>query len=1410
MNEERVLEGLDPEGSKEEDELSYFKSNRYDRSYHYVPGHGFSRYNTALKNLMPIRKKNKNNTHLGVDEAGLWQFITYNWLTKYMRQSFKKGLTLDDIPNPCPQDSCAYNTQRLETLWQDELMRKGPQSASLNCATWRFMRTRAIVSSVLIMLCVILGFISIAFFMRYLLEYTESEEDSFLIGFKWAMLFTLTELVRNTLYAIAWTTNYRTAIRLRAGCLGMLFRKIMRVHHFGDKTVGELINIFSNDGQRIYDLVLFGPMIASGPISMILGIGYVYWLLGPWPVLGLCSMFIFYPLQYLLSRLSGFFKRKVFILTDKRLTVLSEILNSIKFIKLYSWAKIYINKISEIRKKELSLLHKVSYCNSFASSLSTNAPVVAAILTFFIHITVTGTLTASQAFSIMGLYFKTLINALHFTREGFRTLIDFNLTTQRFKAFPVMSFIFITVRLYVTYFQYGISNYIDLKITCSRLKSVMLLNEHTTLLSRPVDKSQSICIADGTFAYYTNRRMSTAASMKRRKSVAVQKAAEAERANENELDLLNRAEFEQSLNSNYKEILFDINFFAPKRSLIGVCGPVGSGKSSLLAGILGHLYMTRGKLCREGACAYVSQQPWLVNATVRENILFGEKFIARKYYDVVQCCDLGIDIDSLPGGDNTEVGERGINLSGGQKQRISLARALYSDRDIYLLDDPLSAVDSEVANTIFEKAILKALHSKTVVFVSHHVKFLNECDELVIMKEGRIVERGTPGDLSSRESEYKLIMESFSRIDLEAQDEDEVEESKAALNHRKKSTDNGKKNFKVGAKQDGMLIKEEVKEQGEIQFSTFLSYINACGGWFLFFSLIIVMVMNMGSSAFSSWWLHEWIKAGSGNVTYTDANNNTLLSDRIIDNPDYGMYRNVYGFTILAILFTNLIRGYVFTKVTLKASAKFHKTLLNKLMKTYLSFFESTPAGRIQNLFAKDIDEVETKLPLTLESLIQGLMNTVFSVLFICMAFPLFAIFLLLLCLVYYFIVHRAFRAGLRELKRLDNLTRSPVFSNVLTTVQGLDTIHAFGKEQGFIQRFTSSFDFNSVCFYMSSVANRWIALRVDTVAVLIIFGASLFSIVMKGSVPASLAGLAIAYATTLSGMLQFTLRLVTDNEVKFISVERINTYIGILKEEGGHGPKGTPKETWPELGIIRFRKVELKYKDEAEPVLKGISFHIRSEEKIGIVGRTGAGKSSIVTALFRLVEISSGSIIIDDLDIANLNLNELRRRLSIIPQDPVLFSGTIRSNLDPLDNFNDEELWSALEKTSLKERVMMTEEKLHTKVESNGSNLSTGEKQLLCLARALLKNSKILVLDEATSGLDMETEKIIQRTLFDKMKHCTVIIIAHRLETIKSCHRILVMNRGEIAEFDEPATLLNDNNSMFYRMMAASNQNEI
>lgn len=378
----------------------FFQPGISDRSYQYVPNKGISRYYPALRNLVPVRRKKKAKKNLGVDESSLWAFITYNWLTKYMVKAYKKGLTVEDVPNPSPQDTCDYNVQRMEALWQEELIKEGPQSASLSFASWRFIKTRVIISSIILSLSIILGFISVAYFMRYLLEYAENENASYFIGLKWALLLTFTELVRVTLYSIVWSSNYRTAIRLKTAFLGMLYRKILRVHSLGDKSIGELINLFANDGQRIFDLVILGPMIIGGPISMILGVTYVLWILGPWPVLGLCSMFIFYPIQYLFTRLGGYLKRKVYTITDARLTVISEILTSIKFVKLYAWAKIYIKKITDIRKKELSLLHNVAYCQSFSSSLSTSAPVVAAILTFLIHIFIEKKITASQVFNL--------------------------------------------------------------------------------------------------------------------------------------------------------------------------------------------------------------------------------------------------------------------------------------------------------------------------------------------------------------------------------------------------------------------------------------------------------------------------------------------------------------------------------------------------------------------------------------------------------------------------------------------------------------------------------------------------------------------------------------------------------------------------------------------------------------------------------------------------------------------------------------------------------------------------------------------------------------------------------------------------------------------------------------------------
>ncbi|XP_024082084.1 multidrug resistance-associated protein 5-like isoform X2 [Cimex lectularius] len=1392
-------------------------SGPWDTPKQYIPSTGFSRYRPSLKNLIPVRRKStKEQNILELDNAGLWSFLTIKWLTKYFKLAFHKGLLkVEDVPNPSPFDTCEYNVQRLETIWNEEVTKKGTQSASLVYAIWRFIRTRIIISALLFTLYVTLNFISVAFFMRYLLEFTETSDASYWEGLQWTVLLGITEITRVIIYSVAWIMNYRTSMRLRSAVLAMLYRKILRVYCMENKTVGEIVNMFANDGQRIFDLLLFAPMIVSSPVSLLFGIGYVFFMLGPWPVFGLLVMFLFYPIQYGLARLASHYKALSLKVTDIRISTITNMLSQMKFVKIYAWNDVFKDNVDEIRKKELNFVKKRTYCESFAVSVSATAPILSAILTFIIHIMVSGHLAASQAFTVISLCVGLLKKNLQFTKEGFKSLLEFNLAIRRFE-------------------------------------SVLLLSETTTYLSRPLDKSQAVCIANGYFACYLNNQITTLKKNKKIKNGTSIKDEESSDA-ENTATLL-----KQLTAPRYQVILFDINFYAPKGSLIGICGPVGSGKTSLISGILGQIRMTEGKLCRNGTCAYVSQQAWLMNATLKENILFGEKFNAKRYFAVLHCCALDKDIDLLPGADETEIGEKGVNLSGGQKQRVALARALYSNRDIYLLDDPLSAVDTQVAMHIFEKCILNALAKKTVIFVSHKIQFLSRCDEIVFMKEGRILERGSHNDLMSKSTEYKILVETYTN-DKGIKKNVETAKQKEAKDKIKRNTIKRSTRDKTKDANIGKLTTVEKIEQGSIQCGTFYTYVRAVGGVLVSFLVILAVGLSVGSSAFSSWWLAQWIKAGSGvvhnfeNVTAerlsdttmpTDWNSTTenditenyttditttedistlnstesdffptvdissTISSMVFDQDDYDLSKNsdfeyyqiIYCLCIVAIFLTTIIRGFVVAKTCLNASRKLHRQLLDKVLKAKMIFFESVSIGRYQNLFAKDVDEVETSLPITIESLLQCLWQTTFALLFICMAYPLFVFPLILLTTIYYF-VNKLFRIGARELKRLDNVTRSPIFSNITCTITGLDTIHAFSKEKAFLQKFVKSFDINATCMFMNSVANRWLAVRIDAIAVLVTLITSILVIIMHGKVPPAMAGLAISYASTLSGLFQFTVRLMNQTEIKFLSVERIDACIKGLEQEGGHGPKGIPPDLWPDMGAISFRNVKLRYRPGLPFALNDISFYVRPCEKIGIVGRTGAGKTSLISAIFRLVEICEGSIIIDNLDISTLDLITLRKRISLIPQDPVLFPGTVRSNLDPTGIYSDKEIWDALQKVNLKDRISASESKLDTKVIFGGDNLSSGEVQQLCLARVVLKKTKVMIFDEATSSLDLSTESVVQQTIFQGLSDCTVLIIAHRLETVKSCSRILVIDNGKVAEFDEPAVLLQNHNSLFCKM---------
>ncbi|XP_046465704.1 ATP-binding cassette sub-family C member 5-like isoform X6 [Neodiprion pinetum] len=1307
--------------------------------FKHVSGRGLERYKNAAKNLIPIRRKKKGEKVRSIDSAGLFSIISYSWVSKLMYKAYSKGISINELPDVSPYDTCTHNTERLELLWNQELTKMGPEKVSLGRVAWRFCRTRILFFSIVYTGSLICGFATSTLFMRKLIEYVQSERRSYTEGLKWAFLLTATEFSRALLLHWAWGLSYRTALRLRSACCALLFKKIIRLNYLGDKSIGQVINMFSNDSQRIYDAIVFGPMIIAGPITTVWGVCYILWVFSPMALLGMITFLLFYPVQYAISYYTGYLRSKSVNISDFRVRLTNEILECIKLIKMYAWEKRFSQDLLDVRKKEQTLLLKTACLQCLSICTVPTIPVISAIISFLAHIAAGNNITAAQ--------------------------------------------------------------------------SVLLLEDGRILISKPILKSQAVAINHGTFACNAFD-----AERERRSHVA-------EKERQNDLkDSRDKSENEKLStllhDARYIDVLSDITFEATKGKLIGICGHVGSGKSSLLLAALGQLRIVEGQVMRDGSCAYVSQQAWIINATLQENILFGAQFDHSRYFKAIYASNLSQDIAEMPGGDQTEIGEKGVNLSGGQKQRVALARALYADRDIYFLDDPLSAVDTRVGAHIFHKLIRGALKGKTVLFVTHQVQYLNHCDDIYMMHDGRIIEHGTHDELMKLGNEYALMVTAISANDetdfamsmdekigpnLQSVDNSLPDkENEVSSPGTDTNTDTATENDEILG--TPVLTIAEDLQKGTIKVDTYHSYIMAAGGYFFSCIVILTFAISVGSSAFSSWWLALWIKAGNGLNTTAMHYNATTELNNINDNPDFWYYQAVYSSTIGLMLFTSLLRSLVLTRATLKASTTIHNDLFQKIIQCPMRFFDTTPTGRIQHLFSRDMDEVDNKLPISLTSLMQNLFVIFFAILVICLVLPWFILPVCILAIVYYF-VSKVFRVAARDLKRMENKSRAPIISYVTATVQGLSTIHAFEKETEFLTKFNCMFDENSQCMFMCSIAMRWLAVRVDCLSATVIAITAFLVITLQGELPPALAGLALSYAAHISGVFQYTIRLASETEVKFISVERINHYLRTLVGEGNISQRILqPPSGWPVAASIKFQNVSMAYGEEAPIILKNVSFNVDAGEKIGIVGRTGSGKSSLTAALFRLVELTEGKIEIDNVNISEINLGQLRTKLSIIPQDPILFNGSIRSNLDPFKRYTDSEIWLALEKTKLKNRVQSINGHLDASVGYGGDNLSVGERQLLCLSRALLRESKILVMDEATAAVDPETEIAVQTTIQQEFSFCTILIIAHRLQTVLLLDRVLVMNSGKILEFDKPYNLLKDPNSEFSKMIAGAN----
>ncbi|WFD27064.1 hypothetical protein MNAN1_002060 [Malassezia nana] len=856
-----------------------------------------------------------------------------------------------------------------------------------------------------------------------------------------------------------------------------------------------------------------------------------------------------------------------------------------------------------------------------------------------------------------------------------------------------------------------------------------------------------------------------------------------------------------SVDPSSEPTLRDLDLTIRQGELVALLGRVGDGKSSLLSAVLGDMVRLRGRVMVQGEVAYFSQGGWCMGATVRDNILFGRAYDEAYYQRCIDACALGPDLAILEHGDLTEIGERGVSLSGGQRARVALARACYSGADIYLLDDPLAAVDAHVGAQLWECVLgpRGMLRDKTRVLTLNAVSYLPDFDKIVTLRQGALLpEQGTFEEVMAMKGDVYRIITSL-RSDDDEQQTQERKEVQASCPHKAAGVPRPRVLGKAEWKRETMrTLREsqapkELQETGSVQWHVYDRYIHSASavGVVLFFvAHIVTQACTVARDVVLKQWSAANAQPGASEDPHVARHYLTLYAIM-------GLLTSVGVCVAPMILYVWLV---------LSSARRFHDELFLSVLRYPLQWFETTPTGRLLNLFSRDISVIDEVLPRVIQGMTRSSVVVLGVVCVVTYSVPAFLLAVIPLAMAYRAVM-RYYLASSREMKRMDAVTKSPIFTWFQEALGGLSTIRAFGQGSAFTEAFEVRVDRNQMCYFPAVTCNRWLAVRIECLGSVVILLASTLAVIMVvsgGRMSAGLLGLMLSQALSTTQTLNWAVRSASEVEQNIVSVERVLSYSGLPQERAYTIESTAPSADWPSRGEVEFRHYSTRYREGLDLVLRDVSFSTRAGERIGVCGRTGAGKSSLTLALFRILEAVSGSIWIDGVNIATLGLHELRQAMAIIPQDPQLWHGTLRQNLDPLMQYSDTELYRALEQSRLAHLVDDHEEGLERPVAEGGTNFSAGQRQLICIARALVRQSHILVLDEATSSIDLETDALIQQIVRQEFTG-TSITIAHRLNTIIDSDRVLVLSQGEVAEFDAPSTLLARSTSLFYALAKES-----
>ncbi|KAI9355946.1 P-loop containing nucleoside triphosphate hydrolase protein [Zopfochytrium polystomum] len=1135
----------------------------------------------------------------------------------------------------------------------------------------------------------------------------------------------------------------QVGIRARVTMSGVIYRKSLRLSSGARQEFnsGRVVNMVATDTNRIELFVSFAHIIWTAPIQILIIVAFLISQIG-WAAIGM-----------LFKTLSQI-RRTVAPLTDRRVKLTTEVLSGIRVIKFFAWENPFLTMIEDVRKAEVAQVKKRSLLSAFVMTIAFGIPVISAAVAFVLF-GIQNTLEASKVFSSLS-WFQQL-------------------------RFPLM------------FLPNLITSWADFSIAMARIESFLLAPELDELPAVVPDSQYGLEIIDGEFEWEAPPPLSAAFTPgggrggRGGPGGGGAKGKKGDKGKESGKEpgkppVASDAPLKPTKPD--RPTLRNITLRVPKGTLVAVVGAVGSGKSSLLNAVIGEMKKRRGTMTVAGKVGYAPQTAWIQNATLKENVLFGQPYDRDRYLRALHTCALEQDLRILPGGDQTSIGERGINLSGGQKQRVNLARTVYHGSDLVLLDDPLSAVDAHVGKFLFEECILGALKGRTRVLVTHQLHVLSRVDMVVVMRDGEIAEQGSFAELMAKEDgEFARLMHNYGAEEEEKAEEtaEERDANAVAGKARIEALDN--LTSKPVNAQDIMQVED--RQTGTVAAGVWLTYTKASGGPFFLVGLLAVLAGVQSTRVVNDLWL-TWWSDGKYNDKFS------LMG-----------YVGVYFGLGISQSVATYIFGIFFAYSGTRAARVLHEGAMKRVMRAPSRFFDTTPLGRIINRFSKDQDGVDNSLADAFRMFCNTLASSISTFIIIVYATPLFAAPLVPMLVVYYFL-QKLYRETSRELKRLDSISRSPLYANFGETLSGLATIRAYREEARFIANNDRATNGNNSPYFLLITAQRWLSLRLETLGAVLVFCACAFGIIANKSLSPALFGLSLSYSLQVTQILNFCIRQFTDTEIAMNSVERVEHYSNRIEVEADAVvPHNRPPTNWPVKGDVTFTDVSMSYSPELPLVLKQVSFSVKDGEKVGIVGRTGSGKSSLMQALFRMVEISDGKVTIDGIDASTLGLFDLRKNLAIIPQDPVLFTGTYRSNLDPFSEYDDNQLWDALERAGLKSKVVEDDKGLEGKVTEGGENLSVGQRQLLCLARAMLKKPKILVMDEATANVDYETDALIQKSLREDFAAATVLTVAHRLNTVVDYDRVLVMGDGKVLEYDEPSVLLERDDSVFKSMVA-------